>query len=102
MNKDPSKIIFFDSNIILVITVVIINSKTRTLYLENVSIIDNISNFRYHHTCFFDKCCVIFVSKNNFFFEDIDKKTFMPAPIHEISESEIKNKLSFNAKISSI
>ena len=26
----------------------------------------------------------------------------MPAPIHEISESEIKNKLSFNAKISSI
>ena len=101
MYNESSEIIIFNNiNIILVITVVIINSRTRTRYLENVSIIDNISNFRYHHTCFFEKCRVIFVSINNLSF--IDKKSFLPAPIHGISESEIKNTLSFNAKVSSI
>ena len=96
----PESIIFDNINIILVITIVIINSKTGSKYLEDVSIIDNIYNFRYHHSCFFDKSRVIFVSINDFSF--IDKKLFLPAKIYEIPESKLKNMLPFNAKVSTI
>ena len=96
----PKSIIFDNINIILVITIVVINSRTNTKYIEDVSIIDNISNFKYHHSCFFDKCRVIFVSINDFSY--IDKRFFLPANIYGIPESKLKNMLPFNAKVSII
>jgi hypothetical protein len=98
-NITSENIIFDNDNIILVITVMIINNAKNIKYLEDVSIIDNMSNYRYHYSCFFNKCHVIFIStKENF--PILNKENLLPAEIYGIPESKLKNMIFFKAKIS--